>query len=70
MHPLIELSPAQTRQYIDAEVTLRALRDTQKAALEVRGSMFWREMGWGRTPQRLMPSTPVSWSAKPPLSSA
>jgi hypothetical protein len=41
----IELTPAQTRQYIDAEATLRALRDTQKAALEVRGSMFWREMG-------------------------
>jgi hypothetical protein len=45
MLPLIELTPAQTRQYIDAEATLRALRDTQKAALEVRGSMFWREMG-------------------------
>jgi hypothetical protein len=44
MLPLIELSPAQTRQYIDAESTLRALRDTQKAALEVRGSMFWRDM--------------------------
>jgi hypothetical protein len=45
MLPVIELSPAQTRQYIDAEATLRALRETEKAALEVRGSMFWRDMG-------------------------
>lgn len=44
MLPILELTPAQTRQYIDAEATLRALRDTQKAALEVRGSMFWREI--------------------------
>jgi hypothetical protein len=44
MLPVQELSPAQTRQYIDAEATLRALRDTQKTALDVRGSMFWREM--------------------------
>jgi hypothetical protein len=50
MLPPIELTPAQTRQYIDAEATLRALRDTQKAALEVRGSMFWREIG----PQRYL----------------
>ena len=48
MLPFLELSPAQTRQYIDAEATLRALRDTQKAALEVRGSMFWREMSGQR----------------------
>ena len=45
MFPFIELTPAQTRQYIDAEATLRALRETEKAALEVRGSMFWRDMG-------------------------
>ena len=45
MLPLIELTPAQTRQYIDAESTLRALRETEKAALEVRGSMFWRDIG-------------------------
>jgi hypothetical protein len=41
----IELAPEEVRQYMDVEATLRALRDTQKAALEVRGSMFWREMG-------------------------
>ena len=45
---LLELTPAQTRQYIDAEATLRALRDTKKAALEVRGSMFWRELNGQR----------------------
>ena len=45
MLPFIELTPAQTRQYIDAEATLRASRETEKAALEVRGSMFWRDMG-------------------------
>ncbi len=44
----LELSHAQTRQYIDAEATFRALRDTQKAATEVRGSMFWREVGTQR----------------------
>lgn len=48
MLPVLELTPTQTRQYIDAEATLRALRDTQKAALEVRGSMFWREMNGQR----------------------
>ena len=45
MLPFIELTPAQTRQTIDAEATLRALRETEKAALEVRGSIFWRDMG-------------------------
>ena len=44
MLPILDLTPAQTRQYIDADATLRALRDTQKAALDVRGSMFWREI--------------------------
>jgi hypothetical protein len=48
MFPLLELSPAQSRQYIDAESTLRALRDTQKAGLDVRGSMFWREINGQR----------------------
>lgn len=48
MLPILELTPAQTRQYIDAEATLRALRDTQKAALDVRGSMFWREVNGQR----------------------
>jgi hypothetical protein len=43
-----ELSPAQTRQYIDAEATLRAWRDAKRASAEVRGSMFWRELGGRR----------------------
>lgn len=48
MLPILELTPAQTRQYIDADATLRALRDTQKAVLDVRGSMFWREINGQR----------------------
>jgi hypothetical protein len=48
MLPLLELSPAQTRQFIDAEAVLRALRDAQAVAAEVRGSMFWREIGAAR----------------------
>jgi hypothetical protein len=43
-----ELSPAQTRQYIDAEAALRAWRDAKRASAEVRGSMFWREVGGRR----------------------
>ena len=43
-----ELSPAQTRQYIDAEATLRARNDARRAFAEVRGSMFWRELGGRR----------------------
>ena len=43
-----ELSPAQTRQYIDAEATLRAWKDAKRAFSEVRGSMFWRELGGRR----------------------
>jgi hypothetical protein len=43
--PVLELSSSQTRQYIDSEATLRALRDASKAAAEVRGSMFWRTIG-------------------------
>lgn len=38
----IELTEAQTRQYIDAEAAWRALEDAQMAAAEVRGSMMWR----------------------------
>ncbi|WP_114969141.1 GSU2403 family nucleotidyltransferase fold protein [Rhodoferax ferrireducens] len=38
----IELTEAQTRQYIDAEASWRALEDAQTAAAEVRGSMMWR----------------------------
>ena len=39
---LVELSEAQTRQYIDAESAWRALQDARRAAVEVRGSMMWR----------------------------
>lgn len=39
---LVELSEAQTRQYIDAESAWRALQDARLAATEVRGSMMWR----------------------------
>jgi hypothetical protein len=42
---ILELSPSQTRQYIDSEATYRALLDAKQAAIEVRGSMFWREIG-------------------------
>jgi hypothetical protein len=42
---ILELSPSQTRQYIDSEATQRALQDAKQAAIEVRGSMFWREIG-------------------------
>ncbi len=45
---MLELTPAQTRQYIDAESTLRAWRDAKKASAEVRGSMFWRTLGGRR----------------------
>jgi len=38
----VELTEAQTRQYIDAEASWRALEDAQTAAAEVRGSMMWR----------------------------
>lgn len=38
----IELTEAQTRQYIDAEASWRALEDARTAAAEVRGSMMWR----------------------------
>jgi hypothetical protein len=41
---LVELSKNQTRQYIDAEALLRAYRQARQEALEVRGSMIWREM--------------------------
>lgn len=37
-----ELTEAQTRQYIDAEASWRALEDAKAAAAEVRGSMMWR----------------------------
>jgi hypothetical protein len=46
---LLELSESQKRQYIDAEAVFVALAQAQKAALEVRGSMFWRELRGTRT---------------------
>ena len=38
----LALNEAQTRQYIDAEASWRALQAAQVAATEVRGSMMWR----------------------------
>jgi hypothetical protein len=38
----IELTEAQTRQYIDASASWRALEVAQAASAEVRGSMMWR----------------------------
>ncbi|MCX7256166.1 MAG: GSU2403 family nucleotidyltransferase fold protein [Polaromonas sp.] len=38
----MELTEAQTRQFIDAEAAWRALQAAQQAAKEVRGSMMWR----------------------------
>jgi hypothetical protein len=46
---LFELSESQKRQYIDAETVFRALLQAKKAATEVRGSMFWRELKGTRT---------------------
>lgn len=41
---LVELSENQSRQYLDAEALLRASIQAKREALEVRGSMIWREM--------------------------
>lgn len=46
---LFELSESQKRQYIDAETVFVALAQAKKAAAEVRGSMFWRELKGTRT---------------------
>ena len=46
---LFELSESQKRQYIDAETVFAALAQAKKAAAEVRGSMFWRELKGTRT---------------------
>jgi len=46
---LFELSESQKRQYIDAETVFIALSQAKKAAAEVRGSMFWRELKGTRT---------------------
>lgn len=48
-HTLFELSESQKRQYIDAETVFVALAQAKKAALEVRGSMFWRDLKGTRT---------------------
>ncbi len=40
-----ELSNLQKKQYIDAETVFLALRDAQKTAATVRGSMLWRTVG-------------------------
>ncbi len=42
MSEILELSPAQTRQYIDAETVFLELQRAKREAAEVRGSMFWR----------------------------
>jgi len=44
-----ELSEGQKRQYIDAEAVFIALAQARKAAVEVRGSMIWRELRGTRT---------------------
>lgn len=41
-YDFIELTEAQTRQYIDASATWRALEAAQVSVTEVRGSMMWR----------------------------
>ncbi|WP_411880134.1 GSU2403 family nucleotidyltransferase fold protein [Polaromonas sp. YR568] len=42
MNQILELSPHQTRQYIDAETVFLELQRARREAAEVRGSMFWR----------------------------
>ena len=42
MHQILELSPNQTRQYIDAETVFLELLRARTEASAVRGSMFWR----------------------------
>lgn len=44
-----DLSESQKRQYIDAETVFLALAQARKAAAEVRGSMFWRDLKGTRT---------------------
>lgn len=39
-----DLSDLQKKQYIDSESVFMALRDAEKAALAVRGSMLWRQV--------------------------
>jgi hypothetical protein len=49
INTLLELSESQKRQYIDAETVFIALTQAKKAAAEVRGSMFWRDLKGTRT---------------------
>ena len=44
----LELTEAQTRQYIDADAAWRALEEARLAAHEVRGTMMWREQAGRR----------------------
>lgn len=46
---LLDLSESQKRQYIDAETVFTALAQARKSALEVRGSMIWRNLRGTRT---------------------
>ena len=43
-----ELTDLQKRQYIDAESVFMALRDAEKTATAVRGSMLWRQASGAR----------------------
>lgn len=44
----LELTEAQTRQFIDADAAWRALEAANQAAAEVRGSMMWRVQAGNR----------------------
>lgn len=44
MSQIIELQPAQSRQFIDAETVFLELLRVQAEQEETRGSMFWREV--------------------------
>ena len=44
----LPLTEAQTRQLVDADSAWRALQDARQAAVEVRGSMLWREQSGRR----------------------
>ncbi|WP_036595290.1 GSU2403 family nucleotidyltransferase fold protein [Ottowia thiooxydans] len=44
----IENAESQNRQYIDAETVFQERRRVRKAAAQLRGGMFWREVSGGR----------------------
>jgi hypothetical protein len=48
MDDFFELSEAQKRQLIDAEMLFAALEQAEAEAIRHRGSMFWREQDGGR----------------------